>query len=420
MLENSSIICFSKDWGGDPTSNNHIMWRLAAKNRILWVNSIAMRRPSMNGRDLKRLFVKLGRTLGSCRQLAPNIHVLNPLVIPLPAVAPVVRLNNAILAATLRRTCRRLGLRDPILWSFFPNIGGLVGKLGERLVVYQCVDDHAEFSGMDRASLRQQEHRLLAAADLVFTSSELLCRERGQYNPNTVFIPHGVDFAHFSRAVDGHTSIVSDLEKVRRPIIGFIGALADFVDLDLVADVARLRPDWSFVMVGRRWGTSLNAVSDLPNVHLLGPRPYESLPSYCRGFDVGIIPFRINNLTVRANPLKLREYLAAGLPVVSTSLPEVAKYHNLVRIAHGRDEFVREIEQALKERGEPFVGMRLSAMRQESWDRRVEQFSEHVEEALRRRQPQTRIGSRPTAAESSTGSPLTTARPASEEVLSCE
>lgn len=395
MLENTSIICFSKDWGGDPTSNNHIMWRLSAKNQILWVNSIGMRRPGMNGRDLKRLVVKLGRALGSCRQVAPNIHVLNPLVIPLPAAAPVVRLNNAILAATLRATCRRLGLRRPIVWSFFPNIGGLVGKLGERLVVYQCVDDHAEFPGVARASLRRQEGQLLAVADLVFTSSELLRQERVKDNPHTVFIPHGVDFAHFSRAVENHTSIPSDLEGVRRPIVGFIGALADFVDLDLVAEAARLRPDWSFVMVGRRWLTSLTAINDLPNIHLLGPRPYETLPGYCRGFDVGIIPFRINNLTLRANPLKLREYLAAGLPVVSTPLPEVAKYEPLVRIAQGRDEFVREIEHALKERGEPFVGRRLNAMRQESWERRVEQISEHVEEALRgRERTDARMGGR--------------------------
>lgn len=386
MLENMSIICFSKDWGGDPTSNNHIMWRLSAKNQILWVNSIGMRRPGMNSFDLKRLFVKLGRGLGGCHQVAHNIHVFNPLVIPLPAVAPVVRLNTAILAAALRATCRRLGLRRPILWSFFPNIGGLVGKLGERLVVYQCVDDHAEFPGMDRASLRRQESQLLAVADLVFTSSELLRQERGKHNPRTVFIPHGVDFAHFSRAVEDHTSIPSDLDGVRRPIVGFVGAVADFVDLELVAESARLKPDWSFVMVGRRWGTNPHALRGLPNVHLLGPRPYETLPAYCRGFDVGIIPFRINNLTLRANPLKLREYLAAGLPVVSTPLPEVAKYGALVRIAQGRDEFVRAIEHALKERGEPFVGMRLNAMRQESWERRVEQFSEHVEEALRRRE----------------------------------
>jgi glycosyltransferase involved in cell wall biosynthesis len=133
--------------------------------------------------------------------------------------------------------------------------------------------------------------------------------------------------------------------------------------------------------------TDLKAIRDLPNVHLFGQRPYESLPAYARGFDVGIIPFRINNLTVRANPLKMREYLAAGLPVVATPLPEVAKYDGIVRIAEGRVEFARQIQHALKERGEPFLGRRVEAMRAESWERRVEEFSEHVEAALRRRGP---------------------------------
>jgi glycosyltransferase involved in cell wall biosynthesis len=383
MLENTSIVCFAKDWGGDPTSKNHIMRILSEKNTILWVNSIGMRRPGMNGYDLRRLAVKLGRGLGSCRRVAPNIHVFDPLVIPLPGLAPVVRLNNAILAVTLRAACRRLGLRRPIVWSFFPNIAGLVGRLDERLVVYHCVDDYAEFRGMASTSLRRLESQLLEAADLVFTSSESLWRERVTRNPHTIFIPHGVDVARFARALAPDVSIPEDLRGVRRPIVGFIGAVADFVDLELVAQAARMRPDWSFVMVGR-WVTDLTALRGLPNVHLLGQRPYEDLPAYCRGFDVGIIPFRLNNLTLRANPLKMREYLAAGLPVVSTPLPEVARYGALVRIAQGPAPFVGEIQQALLERGEPFLGMRLQAMRQESWEHRVEQFSEHVEEALRR------------------------------------
>lgn len=385
MLENTSIICFGKDWGGDPTSNNHIMRILSGRNRILWVNSIAIRRPGLSRYDLKRLVTKLGRGLAGGRDVAPNIRVFNPLVIPLPSVDQVVRLNNVILGGALRSVCRREGLEHPIVWSFLPNVGGLVGRLRERLVVYHCVDDHAEFRGVASESLRRRERQLVSAADLVFTSSELLSRERLQHNPQTVFIPHGVDFRHFSRAVDPQADVASELKRLPRPIVGFIGAVADFVDLKLVAQVARARADWSFVMVGRHV-TDLSPLTGLPNVHLLGQRSYESLPSYCRGFDVGVIPFRLNNLTLRANPLKMREYLAAGLPVVSTRLPEVVRYGSLVRIASGRDEFIREIQHALRERGEPFVTTRLAAMREESWERRVEQFSQHVEEALRRRE----------------------------------
>ncbi len=391
MLENSSIVCFAKDWGGDPTSKNHIMRILSARNRILWVNSIGIRRPGANKRDLWRLVEKLRGGLGGCRQVAENIHVFSPLVIPLPEVGPVVRLNNLVLSAALRATCRRLGLRRPIVWSFLPNVGGLVGRLQERMVIYHCVDDYAEFRGMPRAALRRLERELLAVADLVFTSSETLRQERLRYNPNTFYIPHGVPVASFSRALDPHLALPSDLAGLPRPIVGFIGAVADFVDLELIAEAARARPHWSFALVGR-WVTDLTALRGLPNVHLLGQRPYDVLPAYCRGFDVGVIPFRINALTVRSNPLKLREYLAAGLPVVSTSLPEVARYDGLVRIARARGDFVHEIEQALDERGEPHVRRRLTAMREESWERRVEELSDHVTEVLRARERATIAG----------------------------
>jgi glycosyltransferase involved in cell wall biosynthesis len=260
-------------------------------------------------------------------------------------------------------------------------VAGLAEKLEESAIIYHCVDDYAEFSGVKGESLRRSERELMKVADLVFVSSKQLWRERVKFNPRTYFVPHGVDLTHFSRALNPHLAVPGDIVNVRPPIIGFFGLVADWVDLDVVADVARARPDWSFVLIGRCI-TDTKVVTKLPNVLLLGQRPYESLPAYCRAFDVGIIPFRVNNLTVRANPLKLREYLAAGLPVVSTPLPEVTKYAEVVRVAEKSEEFVREIEQALKEREEPFVRTRLAAMKRESWESRVEEFSRVIDEYI--------------------------------------
>src|SRR5206468_2861785 len=127
------------------------------------------------------------------------------------------------------------------------------------------------------------------------------------------------------------------------------------------------------VLLGRAV-TDLAPIDRLPNVHLLGQKPYALLPSYCKGFDVGIIPFRRNELTRKANPLKLREYLAAGLPVVSTDLPEVRKYGNVVRLASDPTAFVREIELSLRERGGSFGTTRVDAMKAESWEARVEEL----------------------------------------------
>ncbi len=374
MLEGTSIICLAHDWGGDPTSKTHIMRILAKRNRVLWVNSIGMRRPRASGSDLRRLAAKLRRGLAGCVEVEPNIFVANPLVLPLPGVALADQLNARILAAWLRRLCGRHGLKRPILWTFLPNVHRLLGRLDEQMVIYHCVDEYSAFSGVSREALIRMERDLLRKADVVFTSSAQLCEERRWLNPNTHFVSHGVDVAHFARALDPATVMPDDLRRLPRPIIGFIGLLADWVDLALVRGLALARPEWSIVLVGRP-ATDLAPVRGLANVHLLGQKAYTALPRYCRGFDAGIIPFLRNELTLRANPLKLREYLAAGLPVVSTPIPEVARYDGLVHLADGVDAFLAGIEAALDERSGAMARRRVEAVRREGWDVRVEEIS---------------------------------------------
>jgi len=376
-LEGASIICFAHDWDGDPTSKTHIMKILARKNRVLWVNSIAMRRPAVSGRDFRRILDKLAKGLSGCREVEPNLFVANPLVVPLPGWGVADRFNAGILSSTLRRLGRRHGLENPILWSFLPNVGRLLGRLGERLVIYHCVDEYSAFSGVSRDSIARMERDLVRRADLVLTSSERLCADRIELNPNTRFVSHGVDVGHFARALDPRIETPADLRALPRPVIGFFGLLADWVDLDLVRALALARPDWSMVLVGRH-ATGVGLVRGLPNVHLLGQKPYTLLPAYCRGFDVGIIPFRTNELTLRANPLKLREYLAAGLPVVSTPLPEVARYRSSVHLAEGLTGFIQAITTALGERSPALDRARATAMESESWETRVAEIEGHI------------------------------------------
>ncbi|HEX2714633.1 MAG TPA: glycosyltransferase, partial [Candidatus Acidoferrales bacterium] len=219
---------------------------------------------------------------------------------------------------------------------------------------------------------------LVRRAHIVFTSSQQLRDERQPLNPNTHFVSHGVDAAHFARALDPTTDVPQDVRGLPRPVVGFFGLLSDdWVDLSLLRAIAVARPAWSLALLGKTM-MDLRPIRALPNVHLLGQKPYSALPAYCRGFDVGIIPFRRSELTVRANPLKLREYLAAGLPVVSTLLPEVARYGSLVHLADGPEAFIAEIERATNERSDPLVRRRVEAMRQEAWDLRVAEMSAHI------------------------------------------
>src|SRR5437899_2775257 len=374
MIEGMSIICISQDWQGDPTSKAHIMRLLAKKNRVLWVNSIGMRRPTACRTDLQRMITKLRRSLAGCQEVEPNLFVTDPLVIPLLGVALADWLNAGLLTTALRRLCRRHGLERPLLWTFLPYVSRLVGRLQERLVIYHCVDEYSAFPGVPRDALIRIEQDLIRRAHVVFTSAEKLYGERQSLNPHTYYIPHGVDLSHFAGALDPSTEVPADMRGLPHPVIGFFGLLADWVDLDLVRMVAAARPDWSVVLIGKAT-TDLRSLRGLANVHLLGQKPYSTLPSYCRGVDVGIIPFRKNDLTVRANPLKLREYLAAGLPVVSTPLPEVARYDGLVHLADGVEAFIAAIETALGQRSEAMARRRVEAMSAEGWESRVSEMS---------------------------------------------
>jgi glycosyltransferase involved in cell wall biosynthesis len=374
MLEGASIICFAHDWEGDPTSKTHIMRILSKKNRILWVNSIAMRRPSATRRDIRRILFKVRRAFAGAREVEPNIFVTNPLVLPLPGVALAEKLNAELLTASLRRLSRRLGLDRPILWTFLPNVNRVIGRLRERMVIYHCVDEYSAFSGVPREALMRMEQDLVRRADLVLTSGERLGDERRALNEHTHFVSHGVDVDHFARTLDPRTEIPADIRGIPRPIVGFFGLLADWVDIDTFRAIATARPQWSVVLIGKA-ATDIESLRGIPNLHILGQKPYGALPGYCRAFDVGIIPFRVNELTVRANPLKLREYLAAGLPVVSTPLPEVARYDGLVRLASSPEAFIHAVEAALADRSEIAKARRVDAMRTEGWIARVEEIS---------------------------------------------
>jgi glycosyltransferase involved in cell wall biosynthesis len=375
VLHGRDHLCFSHDWSGDPLSKTHLMRALSRDNRVLWVNSIGYRAPTASKADITRAFKKLAAAASPLSEPEPNIFVLNPLAIPAYGRPRIRDLNRRLLRFQVRRAMRSLGFTRPINWVFNPAAAVIAGHLGEELLIYYCVDEYTAFSGVSSQSLAELEEQLLNRADLVIVSADLLYKSKARRGgARTVLVRHGVDFKHFRRALDAETIVPEELAQLPRPIIGFFGLIADWVDLDLMAEVAKRFPDASLVLIGKAT-TDTSALERLPNVHLLGRKPYAELPAYCKGFDVALMPFRINELTLNANPLKVREYLAAGLQVVSTPIPEV-EVLGLCRIASGPEATAREIEAALTDPG-PNVA-RSEAIRSESWEARLEEIGQHL------------------------------------------
>jgi glycosyltransferase involved in cell wall biosynthesis len=370
LLRGRDLLCFSHDWSGDPLSKTHLMRILARDNRVLWVNSIGYRAPTASKADVSRAFKKLKAATNALSEPEKNIFVLNPLAIPIYGRPRIRELNKSLLRFQVKRAMRTLGFKNPINFVFNPAAAVIAGALDEEQLIYYCVDEYTAFSGVASRSLAEMEEQLMRKSDLVIVSADRLFQSKAKINSNTVLIRHGVDFNHFRKALDPDTIVPEEIRNLPRPVIGFFGLIADWVDLELIAAVAKRFPDGSVVMVGKST-TDTKVLEQEPNIHPLGRKTYESLPGYCKGFDVALMPFRINELTLNANPLKVREYLAAGLPVVSTAIPEV-EVLGLCRIGTDRESFVREVEIALQEPG-PSVE-RSELVRSESWDARVDEL----------------------------------------------
>jgi glycosyltransferase involved in cell wall biosynthesis len=377
MIEGRTILCFASGYDAPPTSKHHVIHVLAQKNTVLLVNYHASRVPKVNSSDLAYMVSRLRHMLGGLKNPKPNLYVMTPLIIPLPGLGLAKRFNRWLLTVQIGVALK--GLRNgPLqIWAFAPDISYVLGHFGEEKVVYYCVDEFSLLPGYDRDQVLRDEADLCRKADLVVTTAMALQEAKASLNPNTILVSHAVDYEHFSRAMTEDLVVPEDIAGIPRPILGFFGLIRDWVDLGLLAGVARRRPDWHIVLLGDST-VDLAPYRPLANMHFLGRKPYGQLPAYCRCFDVGIIPFKINDLTRAVNPMKLREYLAAGLPVVSTPLPEVAVLREHVKIAATVDEFVAAVASCLTE-GRDLALQRSRSMARETWTEKVNMILQHLE-----------------------------------------
>lgn len=381
-IERFDIIYFGNDWHAENrTSSHHVAERLSRRTRVLYVDSPGLRAPKADARDLRKLWRALLALFRRPRRVDERLWQMSVPQIPFRRLPFVRRLNAVIGKALVRHALKRLGFTRTLSWFAVPHPGHLAHAFGEAAVVYYCIDDYAALPDVDARAVAAMDAHLTAAADQVFVASARMLPVKQRQNASTVLAPHGVDVALFRTAADPRLPIAPDARGLRRPLIGFYGLIEQWIDLDLIAAVAERRPQWTFLMIGRL-AVDPGPLESLPNVVFAGPQPYHSLPAWARAFDVAIIPYRLTRQVVNAAPLKLREYLATGKPVVAVPAPEIERFAGLVRMARGPAEFIRKIQDALSNDTDADRIRRIDATSTMSWDVRVEDVVSVVEQRL--------------------------------------
>ncbi|WP_426241942.1 glycosyltransferase [Nocardioides sp. LHG3406-4] len=334
-------------------SDFQLMREVARDRPVLVVNSLGLRLPTRgtSTHSGRRILRKLRSTAKLVRRPLPDnpgFHVMTPLLLPLYGDTMGARLNAWLVRQQVRVVARSLGLgAAPDIGVTIPTAWPVVRRMRRSSLLFNRSDLHSAFPEADSTWVASLEDALLANADSVlYVSHELMRRDAALIGDRGFFLDHGVDVDHFRPDPGG---IDPEIAGIPQPRVGFFGGLDDYVvDMDLLRLTAVENPDVSLVLIGDAT-CPMDDLTSLPNVHWLGFRPYERIPGLGRGFDVALMPWLDNEWIRFANPIKLKEYLALGLPVVTTEYPEVDDYRDRVRVAGERSEFPTLVRAALAE-----------------------------------------------------------------------
>ncbi len=392
MLKNENIICISSiDWDFVWQTHQEIMSTFSKNgNRVLFIENTGVRTPSI--KDIPRLKKRVLAWLKSIkgfRKESENLYVYSPLALPFPYSRIARWVNRRLLLAPLRRWMKITEFRDPIIWTFLPTGIALhiIDNLESKFLIYYCLADFYELADNAR-KVKRTEDELISRCDLIFAQGKVLRDKCRRLNDNAYVFPLGVKFEVFEKFRLSPGKPPSDIQNIKRPVIGYIGGIHKHVDLDLLKFIAQSHPEWSIALVGPVQ-TNINKIKNMPNIFILGSKSFFHMPSYLSQFDVGIIPYRKTEYTVTVYPHKLNEYHAMGKPVVSTDLPEVANYNkehaDLVLIAKSHEEFAACIARALARTDADLASKRIAAARKNSWINKIEQMSDLIEAGIERK-----------------------------------
>jgi glycosyltransferase involved in cell wall biosynthesis len=385
-LRGADIICLGPaEWGVIHSVTSYTMEAMAGANRVLYVEPFGS---SLTLRRIARFQRRQHERKPELERVGERFWIYRPPAIGLPGTsrtAAVSRINGWMLARLLRGVQRRLGFHDPILWTSLYNSGTLLRHFPARLKIFETHDFDAALarSPRQRAMILRLEAETCRAADLVFAVTDELAEPLRAYNPNMHVVYCAAAPEVFGRALLPETKVPEAVARLPRPVIGYLGGVDPWkIDVGLLRHMAHSHPGWSIALVGYVWfGFDAGVFADCPNIHVLGPQAYGEFPAFLKGMDVCIMPFPLNETTLRGDALKLYEYLSGGRPVVSTPVPAAKRLASVIRIADNKADFVTAVEAALTDPPEA-QAVRLAAIRPHTWSARTRQKAAIIRAAL--------------------------------------
>lgn len=274
-----------------------------------------------------------------------------------------------------------------VQWFYDPMaVTAFGGQMNEIATVYDCMDELSKFKGAPPAIV-EREQELLALADVVFAGGRKMWESKKRFNDNAHFYGCGVDVAHFGKAREEATKLRGDIAVLKKPVLGYFGVVDERMDYELVAKLADANPNWSVAIIGPAIKVDPSQFPQRPNLHWLGGREYKDLPAYCKGFDVCLMPFAMNEHTEFINPTKSLEYMAAGRTVVSSAVPDViSNFGSIVKVAHSHDEFIELCRAEAAQPDQKAIERGLKMASENSWESIVDRLEQHIRDVLARNQ----------------------------------
>ncbi len=372
-IENLDVVCLSHlRWGFVYQRPQHLLSRFAKTGRVFFFEEpIFSERP----------------TFLDVSEMENNLFVVVPRISHEERERGDV---SKIERAMLEKLIQSKEIKNYLLWFYTPTAMEFTAHLKPSLTVFDCMDELSAFKNAP-PELLENEKRLLEKADLVFTGGQSLFEAKKDKHKKVFAFPSSIDKEHFSQAKNIEKE-PADQTEISSPRLGYCGVIDERINLELLADAADLKPDWQFVLIGPVVKISEDDLPRRENIHYLGGKDYKDLPAYMAGWDIGLMPFALNESTEFISPTKTPEYLAAGLPIVSTPIRDVVQPYgelNLVEIAETAQEFAAACEKLLSDENADKREKKADGfLSQMSWDKTFAEMNDLIKQAIAE-QPKT-------------------------------